>query len=402
MTNARSLALAFSLAALGLHAPISAQEPGDRTHTAACLSRFDPWLVAHQDEDGKWDADDFGKHDEDEPSAGPGRADQDVLVTSAALLALVADGSTHRNGPFKDSVRRGLRWLRTQQDPETGIVGVSRQAAEEREAEADPYTESELLSHVIATLALVEATSLSDSTLLAPNATAAVAAMETHSGLPTSLESFAEAPSALRTTRIGFEVMALGATLTHEHWANDARRIRERLSRFGDLLNPALERAASSDPDTAKTWNHLLASTLLAHNLAITAGNEDLEPSFGAEPPSTDASEELIEARRAARSLLLRDCLPSPQSDDEETTNAEVDHASNPSLILHSAYALHRGTPRERLTLERSLEPIVGAQRSNGEFDPTGPLRALGGRVYSAAILGTTLTFYYRYSRIAH
>jgi len=73
------------------------------------------WLKAHQDEDGRWDADGFMKHDGTDPkSTGPGAANADLIVTSLALHAFLADGSTLRSGPHKDVVRRAILWLRKQ------------------------------------------------------------------------------------------------------------------------------------------------------------------------------------------------------------------------------------------------------------------------------------------------
>src|SRR5580765_1661147 len=55
------------------------------------------WLCQHQDDDGRFDADGFMKHDPPgAPCDGPGNPAQDVGVTALALLALLGDGNSPR------------------------------------------------------------------------------------------------------------------------------------------------------------------------------------------------------------------------------------------------------------------------------------------------------------------
>jgi hypothetical protein len=108
------------------------------------------WLAKHQDvdDDGKWDADDFMKHDPaDDRCDGPGGALYDPGVTGLALLAFLGAGFTDRGtnatNPFARNVRGGLRYLMTVQDEE-GVFGS-------RASHAFMY------NHAIATLAMCEA-----------------------------------------------------------------------------------------------------------------------------------------------------------------------------------------------------------------------------------------------------
>ena len=90
---------------------------GGRTQMAVETSL--DWLVTHQSPDGRWDADGFAA--QGDPSRGPlcdGAATgmSDVETTGLALLAFLGAGHTHREGHYKESVRKGLKWLRSQQD----------------------------------------------------------------------------------------------------------------------------------------------------------------------------------------------------------------------------------------------------------------------------------------------
>ncbi|MGB3968356.1 MAG: hypothetical protein WBO45_16590, partial [Planctomycetota bacterium] len=87
---------------------------------AAAIDAALVWLVKHQDEDGKWDCDQFMKHDDaaSEVCDGAGNGVHDVGASGLALLAFRASGHTSTDGPHAQVVQRGLQWLAAQQNPE--------------------------------------------------------------------------------------------------------------------------------------------------------------------------------------------------------------------------------------------------------------------------------------------
>jgi hypothetical protein len=108
------------------------------------------WLADHQDvdEDGKWDCDDFMKHDPaDDKCDGAGTALHDVGVTGLAILAFLGAGYTDRGSAkenkYAKNVRAGLRFL-MQSQADDGVFGTRA-------------THSFMYSHAIATLAMCEA-----------------------------------------------------------------------------------------------------------------------------------------------------------------------------------------------------------------------------------------------------
>jgi len=123
--------------------------PRNKPNNDAVMAGLE-WLRRHQDEDGRWDADLFFKHDtEGAPCTGPGNGANDVGVTGLALLAFLGDGHTARDGFYRKVVRSGVRWLIEQQDPATGLIGA-------------PGPQGFMYCHAIATLALCEAYGLSE------------------------------------------------------------------------------------------------------------------------------------------------------------------------------------------------------------------------------------------------
>ena len=136
--------------------------------TARAIDLGLKWLKDHQDENGKWDCDGFMKHDKEGPPCdGAGNAVHDVGISGLALLAFLGDGSTMKTGPYKDNVKRAVKWLRKQQDMNTGLFGTNA-------------SHDFLYSHAIATYALCEAQGLSRSAVLKKNAQKGINYLETH------------------------------------------------------------------------------------------------------------------------------------------------------------------------------------------------------------------------------
>jgi len=103
-----------------------------------------PWIVSHQEADGRWDADNFKIHDPvRNRGATLGLSEADVAVTSLATMSFLGDGNTSTQGPYSKSVARAVRWLADQQDAETGWIGVRGHARS-------------LRHHALATAALCE------------------------------------------------------------------------------------------------------------------------------------------------------------------------------------------------------------------------------------------------------
>ncbi|RME78148.1 MAG: hypothetical protein D6785_12240, partial [Planctomycetota bacterium] len=87
---------------------------GSRSSEQAVYFGLD-WLKRHQDKDGKWSTAKFDVHCKGFRCKGFGKGNHDVALTGLALLAYLGAGHTHLRGPFKNTVKKGLFWLKKKQ-----------------------------------------------------------------------------------------------------------------------------------------------------------------------------------------------------------------------------------------------------------------------------------------------
>ncbi|NRA96175.1 MAG: terpene cyclase/mutase family protein, partial [Planctomycetes bacterium] len=114
--------------------------------TQRAVERGLEWLANHQSKDGRWDCDAFmqnGDPKKGELCDGKGNAMYDVGVSGLALLAFLGAGNTHKEGTYRTTVRKALKWLKNQQDAE-GCFG----------SRGDPHF---TYNHAIGALAMTEA-----------------------------------------------------------------------------------------------------------------------------------------------------------------------------------------------------------------------------------------------------
>lgn len=115
---------------------------------AAALDAALNWLVLHQDPSGAWLPGAFpeqcARHAAHEACGGAGEDQNQVGVTSLAMLALLGDGSTLTRGARRDALRLATAWLLSRQDVATGRFG-------------DPRWTTFMYDHAFATAALSEA-----------------------------------------------------------------------------------------------------------------------------------------------------------------------------------------------------------------------------------------------------
>jgi hypothetical protein len=171
---------------------------GGSAATEDAVTRGLEWLAAHQDADGKWDADGFNRHC---PSfidcRGAGRPELDVGVSGLALLAFLGAGhSPLPSSPYSSVVARGLDFLLEAQRDD-GAFGPSHQWF--------------FYSHAIATFAVAEAYGLSRDPRYRAAAASALQFSEAHQQEEGGWDYRAEPTGRNDLSITGWQVMALKA-----------------------------------------------------------------------------------------------------------------------------------------------------------------------------------------------
>jgi hypothetical protein len=332
------------------------------------------WLRKHQDEDGRFDAAGFMKHDRGERTTGPGRPVHDVGVTGLVLLAFTADGQTLTTGRYRDCVRRAAWWLCLQQDEESGRLGPD-------------LAHDFIYDHAIGTLALVETFGLSHSSLLRPYAQKAVDYLEAHRNQG-GVWRYRPRDGEQDTSVTGWCALANLAALEFGLRVEPAATVAT-LAWFTQVTDPYTGRAGylqRGEPSARRSAEHGERFPR-EHGEALTALALWCRLMLGQDPraPALQA---------AAQTVLAR----PPRWDPEHGT---VDAY----YWYHATHALHWIGGKAWDEWHRKLQPaLLQGQRTDGNFagsfDPVDVWGQDGGRVATTAMLVLTLQAQYRYTRV--
>ncbi|MHC5066673.1 MAG: prenyltransferase/squalene oxidase repeat-containing protein [Planctomycetota bacterium] len=346
------------------------------TATIAAIDRGLDWLRNHQDADGRWDADEFMKHDASGvPSDGAGNSMQDVGVTGLALLAYLGDGNHLYAGPYKEQVKQGVGWLRKQQNPESGLIG-SRNSADF------------IYGHAIASYAMVEAYGLSGSRLLRKPAQRAIDYLESHRnryGAWRYQPQSGDSDSSIT----GWCLLAYKSAKDFGLQVNDDA-MRYGLAWLDDVTDQGsgrtgyLSRGGSSsrrDGLHGEQFPREKGECMTA--VALMCGY------FLGEDPQ----QKPIMQRQA-------DLIASKPPVWDEASGS-IDHY----YWYYGSYALFQAGKKHWRDWSSSLtKAVIKTQRRDqnfsGSWDPVGVWGEDGGRVYSTAILLLTLEAYYRFPKL--
>lgn len=106
----------------GMEGSLRGRQPGDRERLAmaeggtaaseAAVERGLAWLAKHQRRDGSWHFD-HNTSDCQGMCRDPGDHHSTVAATAVALLPFLGAGYTHRQGPYQQTVDRGLSYLKS-------------------------------------------------------------------------------------------------------------------------------------------------------------------------------------------------------------------------------------------------------------------------------------------------
>ena len=335
------------------------------------------WLKNHQDEDGKWDCDQFMKHDvEGEICDGAGNAVHDVGVTGLALLAFLGDNNTMRAGPYKQVVKDGVKWLREQQQ-ENGLFGTNT-------------SHDYIYDHAIAAYAMCEAFGLSNYRLLKPVAQKAVNYLESHRN-PYSVWRYQPRDNDNDTSVTGWAIMAYES---------------------GEFFGLTINKTALQ---LSETWLDQVSDPTGRHGYSKQGEQSSRKPGDHQTRFPVDKGESMTAVGLFCRFFMGQDPKEKPimkAAADLILTKKPVwsvkDGTIDHYYWYYATYALFQMGGRHWTEWQKALNSaVIKTQQDDstkknlvGSWDPVGAWGEDGGRVYSTAILTLTLEAFYRYTKL--
>ncbi len=335
------------------------------------------WLKNHQDEDGKWDCNEFHKHDPlGQKTDGAGDPSHDIGCTGLALLAFLGDGNTMVRGPYKDVVKKGIKWLISEQDRETGLFG-------------EEIGHAFLYDHAIATLAICETYYIDKSVLVKAKAQKAIHYIG-RARNPYGVWRYDVPPNGDNDTSISAWMVFAIQSAEEAGLAVDKEAYTAALQWFDEMTDPGTGRVGYTEVGSASSR---------------VPGMNDQYP--------TDKGEALTAVTLLSRFFMGQD-------PDDNATNMQA-HAE---LLLktlpkwdpegfgcdmyywyYGSYAMFQMGGKYWKEWNKAMKPaVVESQRkdgtSKGSWDPVGPWGYAGGRVYSTATMVLCLEVYFRYAKV--
>lgn len=319
------------------------------------------WLARHQAPDGTWNATTFQDRCTGTACYGRGEAEYVDGATALALLPFLGAGHSHREGPWKETVRRGLRALVARQRTDGSFGSDAKRG----------------YASALGTLALAEAYGLTGSEQLrAPAQRAADHLVATQSRL--GGWRYAPGDDAADSSVTGWAAVALASARRAGLAVPDGTFVACR-AWFTNVRSP--------DGDVGYLARGGGSAALLGVGAFV-------EVALGGDPadPRLDATWERLERR-----------LPRPPRGEDD--NAQEYGVADPMHWYYGALAtFQRGGPTWKVWNERLRETLLPTQ-ARDETDARGSWAAMGatgrhgGRVVTTALCALSLEVYYRYPR---
>lgn len=326
------------------------------------------WLAASQSEDGRWDASRHGAGQQSRTEgqnaeraralAGTG-AQADTGVTGLALLAFLGAGHTHLDGPYAETVRRGLEFLIASQRRDGTEFDGSLQGS------ADKY--AAMYCHGMATCALSEAYGMTADPLLEEPLRKAVA-YTLSAQHPTSGGWRYEPGKAMGdTSQLGWQLMALKSA----------------------------ELAGFDIPQHSRDgMRSFLASVAVGRNRGLAK----YQPLEQYQHNRTMTAEALV----CRQFLGIADAASSAEAAEFILRELPGEGTDNYYYWYYATLAtFHLQGDAWRTWNQALRDTLVGSQRGDGpesgSWDPDPVWGSYGGRVYSTALAALSLEVYYRY-----
>jgi hypothetical protein len=355
------------------------REGGGGRTTESGVTEGLQWLARHQDEDGRWDADEYDRHCEGEACRGAGGSLHDVGLTGLALLAFLGDGHhPNRATKYQHVVRRGLRWLVDQMEEggaDDGLIGG-------RKGKAFLY------DHALGALALCDAYAISlQETLREPAQRAVNFVLRARN--PYKAWRYEAPPNGENDSSItGWMVFVLKTA--HDAGLDiDKEAFTGALALFDELSDLSTGRCGYTLRGEAPARTEQNRERFPAqHSESLTAVALLCRIFLGQRPdehPILEAHADLLAAR------------PPLWTEDGATHDFYYWYYATFALFQMGGERWARWNEKLKLALLRSQRRDAHAA---GSWDPLDPWGADGGRIYSTAMAVLCLEVYYRYAPV--
>ena len=332
-----------------------AKQRGGSRETEEAVELALAWLAENQSKDGRWNprlleggrADKVYGHDRE----GAG-TNADTGITSLAVLAFLANGYSHLEGPYQDVVQNGLEYIISSQTSDGNLAGRAKLFAQ-------------MYCHSMSLLAISEAYAMTGDRRLA---------------------------------------VAVQRGVNYSVDAQDARNGGWRyqpgddgdMSQFGWQVL-ALHSAELAGIDVPKSTSRLMVKFLNSCCISPDKGIAAYRPNQG--PNTTMTAEALVcrhllkqpvqgALRREATDRILND----PPSN--RRVNMYYWYYGTMAMYLSGGRAWDQWNQQMKATL---LDSQVVEGSNKGSWQPDGLWAGYGGRAYSTAMAALTLEVYYRY-----
>ncbi|MCE9637593.1 MAG: hypothetical protein K8T90_17990 [Planctomycetes bacterium] len=352
--------------------------PGGGSHKRedVSVSQALDWLSRHQSPDGRWDSDGFAGQCSSNKCSGPGDAVHDPGLTGLSLLCFLGRGDTHVSGDYKETVKSGLRYLKNIQDTE-GCFG--------------PRTSQQFqYDHAIATLGMVEAFGMTQSTHLRDSAQRGITFIH-QSKNPYLAWRYGVRDGDNDTSVTGWMVMALKSGKMAELDVDDGA-IRDAVGWVDRMTDPEFGKVGYQQRGGAAARTVAMQAKFPASNTESMTAAGVLCRIFAGEDP---AKSEPVKKGLA----LIEKKLPR--------WDADAGTIDMYYWYYGTLAAFQAGGDVWRKWNDAMKLAIVDHQRNekdrceSGSWDPEDPWAQEGGRIYSTALMTLCLEVYYRYPKVA-
>ncbi len=334
------------------------------------------WLADHQDDDGRWNSDEFMLHDPiSDRTSGEGDPNHDVGLTGLALLAFLGDGHSLRRGLHKEVVVQGARFLSRSQNKETGLIG-------------DAVGHSFIYDHALATLSLCELYRIDRSIILKKRAQKAIDYLSRHRQ-PYGVWGYQPPPSGSSDTSVTGWALFACKSAQDAGLKVDLESFTATLLWLDEMTDPGTGRVGYTSRGSASSRVPGINDQFpTGQGEALTAVGLLCRFFLGQTPDEFPVMK--THANLLAKSL--------PRWDPESGT-------CDMYYWYYGSYAMFQMGGRHWKEWNKAMKgAVVESQRSDGSakgsWDPAGPWGPQGGRVYATATMVLSLEVYYRYARL--